>query len=311
MDIKHLEFFCAVARCGSINRAAQELYISQPHLSHIIRDMETDAGVSLFQRTKQGVTLTAEGQTFLEHSKVILKEMESLKQVSCRTEPEGDCLRLSMTKFTHTMESFNEVCTRHQQLPRFTYFLNEGTTLDVVSDVEECVCDVGCIHFASHEAERFRKLLSERGLELVSLATMAPHIVVSKNHELLRRKIPVTLKNLRDYGFVRYIGQYEDFIYNISTEDHQTDLNNSSRIIYVYGRAALMHLISVSNFYTIGIQGFSTQDSLYQCVSVPIKNCKERLEFGLITRRGTVLSDSEQEFVENVTARYHALQKTP
>ena len=311
MDIKHLEFFCAVARYGSINRAAQELYISQPHLSHIIRDMETDAGVSLFRRTKQGVTLTAEGQAFLEHSRVILKEMESLKQVSCRTEPEGDCLRLSMTKFTHTMESFNEVCTRHQQLPRFTYFLNEGSTLDVVSDVEECVCDVGCIHFASHETERFRKLLSERGLELMPLATMTPHIVVSKNHELLRREIPVTLKNLRDYGFVRYIGQYEDFIYNISTEDHQTDLNNSSRIIYVYGRAALMHLISVSNFYTIGIQGFSTQDSLYQCVSVPIMSCNERLEFGLITRREAVLSDSEQEFVENVTARYCALQKTP
>ncbi len=311
MDIKHLEFFCAVARYGSINRAAQELYISQPHLSHIIRDMETDAGVSLFQRTKQGVTLTAEGQTFLEHSKVILKEMESLKQVSCRTEPEGDCLRLSMTKFTHTMESFNEVCTRRQRLPRFTYFLNEGSTLDVVSDVEECISDVGCIHFASHEAERFHKLLSERGLELMPLATMTPHIVVSKSHELLRREIPVTLKNLRDYGFVRYIGQYEDFIYNISTEDHQTDLNSSSRIIYVYGRAALMHLISVSNFYTIGIQGFSTQDSLYQCVSVPIENCKERLEFGLITRREAVLSDSEQEFVENVTARYHALQRTP
>ncbi len=72
-----------------------------------------------------------------------------------------------------------------------------------------------------------------------------------------------------------------------------------------------MHLISASDFYTIGIQGFSTQDSLYQCVSIPIKNCNERLEFGLITRRGTVLSDSEQEFVENVTARYHALQKTP
>jgi len=311
MDIKHLEFFCAVARYGSINRAAQELYISQPHLSHIIRDMETDAGVSLFRRTKQGVTLTAEGQAFMEHSKVILKEMESLKQVSCRTEPEGDCLRLSMTKFTHTMESFNEVCTRHQQLPRFTYFLNEGSALDVVSDVEECVCDVGCIHFASHETERFRKLLSERGLELTPLATMTPHIVVSKNHELLRREIPVTLKNLRDYGFVRYIGQYEDFIYNISTEDHQTDLNNTSRIIYVYGRAALMHLISVSNFYTIGIQGFSTQDSLYQCVSVPIMSCNERLEFGLITRREAVLSDSEQEFVENVTARYRALQKTP
>ncbi|KAF5068611.1 LysR family transcriptional regulator [Oscillibacter ruminantium] len=307
MDIKHLEFFCTVAHYGSINKAAQELYISQPHLSHIIRDMEADVGVPLFQRTKQGVTLTHEGQNFLEHAKVILKEMETLKQVSCRTEPEGDRLLISMTKFTHTMESFNEVCIGRQHLPRFTYLLNEGATLDVVSDVEERISDVGCIHFASHESQRLHNLLADKGLVLTPLATMPPHIVISKNHELLRQKRPVTLKNLRDYGFVRYIGQYEDFIYNISTEDHQTDLNNSSRIIYVYGRAALMHLIAVSNFYTIGIQGFSTQDSLYQCASIPIKHCKEQLEFGLVTRRDAALSDAEKEFVENVTARYRAL----
>ncbi len=227
MDIKHLEFFCAVARYGSINRAAQELYISQPHLSHIIRDMETDAGVSLFQRTKQGVTLTAEGQAFLEHSKVILKEMESLKQVSCRMEPEGDCLRLSMTKFTHTMESFNEVCTRRQRLPVLLTFSTR--------EPRWMWCRMWRSAFATWAAPLCKprggalpQALSERGLELMPLVTMAPHIVVSKNHELLRREIPVTLKNLRDYGFVRYIGQYEDFIYNISTEDHQTDLNNSS-----------------------------------------------------------------------------------
>jgi hypothetical protein len=142
---------------------------------------------------------------------------------------------------------------------------------------------------------------------MTHLSTMVPHIVVSKNHELIQKNKAVTLKNLRDYGFVRYIGQYEDFIYHASTEDHQTDLNNSSRIIYVYGRAALLHLISESNFFTIGIQGFSTQDSLYQCVSIPIQNCRERLEFGLVTRKDSKLSDSERSFVENVTRRFRGL----
>lgn len=308
MDIKHFEFFAAVAQYGSINKAAQALYISQPHLSHIIKDIEADVGFALFERTKQGVTLTPEGEKFLAHSQVILREMESLKKFTRQPEPNKDRLSVSMTKFSHTMESFNEVCSRNQQLEQFTYRLNEGTTVDVLEDLSSKVSDVGVIHFAMHERKHIRTSLAEKNLHFTPIASFAPHIVISKNHELLKAGKPVTLEALREYGFVRYTGQYEDFIYNISTETKQMDLNNSPRIIYVYGRAALMHLISVSNFYSIGIQGFSTQDSMYQCLSLPIPECTERLEFGVVTREGSELSRSEREFVDNVTARYHSLQ---
>lgn len=310
MDIRHLEFFVTVAQYGSINKAAQVLYISQPHLSHIIRDVEADIGFPLFQRTKQGVKLTPEGEDFLKHAKVILKEMESLKQFSRKTEPDQARLRISMTKFTHTMESFNEVCSRNQQLPCFTYCMNEGTTVEVLSDVMDGITDVGVIHFAAHESERMQGILREKSMDFVKIASFMLHIVISKNHELLRQGKPVNLFTLKDYGFVRYSGQYEDYLYNIAIENKQTDLNSSSRIAYVYGRSALMHLIATSNFYTIGIQGFSTQDSMYQCVSIPIENCSERLEFGIVTRRGAERSVLGQEFIENVTERYRQLQKT-
>ncbi|MCI6639861.1 MAG: LysR family transcriptional regulator [Pygmaiobacter massiliensis] len=311
MEIKHLEFFATVAQYGSINKAAQVLYISQPHLSHIIRDMESDLGFPLFSRTKQGVLLTPEGAAFLEHSKVIIKEMYALKQFARKVQPSEDRLSISMTKFTHTMESFNEVCSRNQQLPSFTYRMNEGTTVDVVNDVAEGIADVGVIHFAGEEAARLPRVLKEKQLSFTHIASLAPHIVISKNHELLRLGKKVNLSNLKPYGFVRVSGQYEDFLYHIAAENHQVDLNNSPRIIYVYGRAALLHLISISNFYTIGIQNFSTQDSMYQCVSIPVENCQERIGFGIITRQGDVLSSSEQEFIKNVTERYHQLQNTP
>ena len=103
MNVKHLECFCAVAQYGSINKAAQALYISQPHLSHIIRDLEEDVGFALLERSKQGVSLTPEGQRFLEHARVILQEMENLKQFSRRPQPDKDRLSVSMTKFSHTM----------------------------------------------------------------------------------------------------------------------------------------------------------------------------------------------------------------
>ena len=47
---------------------------------------------------------------------------------------------------------------------------------------------------------------------------------------------------------------------------------------------------------------------MYQIISVPIENCTERLTFGLITRKGGELTQSEREFIDDVTARYRKIQ---
>ena len=61
MDIKNLKYFVGVARCGSINKAAKEMFISQPQLSHIIQTIEEEVGFALIQRTSQGSRLTQNG----------------------------------------------------------------------------------------------------------------------------------------------------------------------------------------------------------------------------------------------------------
>lgn len=309
MDIKHLEFFVAVAKYGSINKAAQELYISQPHLSHIIKDIENSVGTPLFNRTKQGVTLTNDGNKFLEHSKVIIKEMENIQKFSHKLQPDKDSLNVSMTKFSHTMESFNEICNQNVKLDSFAYSLTEGTTVRVIDDIASGEFDVGVIHFAHHNRGNVQLSLKRKNLEFTSIALLAPHICISRNHELILKGQEVTLTALSDYGFVRYFGQYEDFIYNIAIEDLHLDLNSSNKIAYVYGRAALLHLIALGNFYSIGIKSFTTQDSMYQVLSLPIKNCTEQLEFGIITRKDDPLSESAKAFMENVTNRYHQLER--
>ena len=68
INLKHLEYFIKVARLGSINKAAQMLYVSQSHLGKIIHDLEETVGAPLLNRSRQGVTLTPEGNEFLERS---------------------------------------------------------------------------------------------------------------------------------------------------------------------------------------------------------------------------------------------------
>jgi hypothetical protein len=53
------------------------------------------------------------------------------------------------------------------------------------------------------------------------------------------------IEQLKDYGFVRYIGQYEDFIYHIETMKGPVDLNDSQKIVYVTDRQGQMRHIIV------------------------------------------------------------------
>ena len=53
--------FYTVAKCGSLTRAAEELYISQPAVSQSVKQLESQLGVSLFNRTHRGMELSAQG----------------------------------------------------------------------------------------------------------------------------------------------------------------------------------------------------------------------------------------------------------
>ena len=53
--------FYTVARCGSLTKAAEELYISQPAVSQAIKTLETQLGTPLFKRMRKGMELTAQG----------------------------------------------------------------------------------------------------------------------------------------------------------------------------------------------------------------------------------------------------------
>ena len=310
MTLEHLKFFAAIAQCGSINKAAQILHISQPHLSCIIRDIEHDVGLTLLERTKQGVILTPDGENFLKHSKTIIVEMAKLKELSRKHEPGEDKLNISMTRYSHTMDSFIHVCRQNQNLDHFTYRLNEGTTVEVISEVASGLASVGIIHYTNRMAGEVMALVDEKNLNMQTMASLNPQIVISKSHELIRQNKNITIANLRAYGFARYIGEYEDLFYIIATENHQMDLNESPKIAYVDGRASLLHLISSSNFYTIGIGEFATQKSMYGILSVPIENCTEKLVFAVVTQKDTAAAKSALEFIDDLTGRYQKMEIT-
>ena len=72
MELRHLRYFVSVAEALSFTKAAAKLHTAQPSLTRQIKDLEEELGVRLLNRTKQQVTLTDEGRSFLVDAKRVL-----------------------------------------------------------------------------------------------------------------------------------------------------------------------------------------------------------------------------------------------
>ena len=210
MDLKHLEYFNTVAQMGSINRAAQALFISQPHLGKIIRDLEQSAGAPLFTRSNHGVTLTPDGIEFQRRAQRVLAEVAGMFHRPEASVLQDVSLSVSMTKYSHIMESFIQTVLQHKELPSYAHRLQEGDPIDVMEDVYNHRADVGVLHFSQGQRKNILSLFHQHQLEYHPLARMTPHILISEHHPLLLERKPVTLEALSGYGFVRYEGQFEE-----------------------------------------------------------------------------------------------------
>ncbi|OYO16763.1 LysR family transcriptional regulator [Enemella evansiae] len=77
LKLRHLTLVTAVAEHGSLVRAAEELYISQPVVTRAIQELEEILGVPLFERHPRGMTVTDYGAAFVRHAQSVLAELRS------------------------------------------------------------------------------------------------------------------------------------------------------------------------------------------------------------------------------------------
>jgi DNA-binding transcriptional LysR family regulator len=82
MELRHLRYFVAVADALNFTKAAEQLHLAQPSLTRQIHNLEEELGVRLFNRSKNQVSLTAEGRAFLSDAKRLLAQAaESVSSV--------------------------------------------------------------------------------------------------------------------------------------------------------------------------------------------------------------------------------------
>ena len=100
MNIKQAQYIQTIASEGSITAAAKKLYISQPSLSQMVRQVEKELGVTLFDRTSLPLRLTYAGEKYLEcaHTMIVANDRLENQLQDIRQENSGH-LRLGISKF--------------------------------------------------------------------------------------------------------------------------------------------------------------------------------------------------------------------
>ena len=97
IELRHLRLITALSECGTLTRAAQRLHLSQPALSHQLRELEDALGGELFQRKTSPLRLTAAGKLLLQTAKRVLSDMDRLfRHISQANDGRRGSLRIAV-----------------------------------------------------------------------------------------------------------------------------------------------------------------------------------------------------------------------
>lgn len=124
MTIQQLKYIIKVAETGSITEAAKALFISQPSLSNAIREIEKEARLTIFTRSRQGIALTKEGLEFLGYARNVVQQMELLEDKYITSVSEKIRFAVSTQHYTFTSNAFVEMIERFGE-ERYEFILNE------------------------------------------------------------------------------------------------------------------------------------------------------------------------------------------
>ncbi|MFF2910708.1 LysR family transcriptional regulator [Paenibacillus sp. NPDC057934] len=138
--------FYWAAKTGSLTQAAKALYLTQPSVSHAIKQLEQNFGITLFYRNSKGVSLTQEGTilySYIEQSQVLISMAEE-KMAALKNLDNGE-LRIggSDSLFKHYLLPYLE--DFHKNHPGIKLHLNHGTTPEVMTFLKEGTIDLGVV----------------------------------------------------------------------------------------------------------------------------------------------------------------------
>lgn len=291
-----LKYFLEVARCSSIRKAAENLFVASSAVNRQILRLEDELGTELFDRVPTGIRLNAAGERLLQHVRATLHDFHLMRTEldALKGERRGHVSVAAMDSLLidvlpAAVEEFTEL------YPAVQFTILSTMPVDVPEHIESGDSDIGICYLGKLHA----------GLKVVAKARFPPGVVMAPSHPLAK-KMQLTFDDCRGHAYVQVsriapMPAIPDFNKFWDEQVPAIRCNSTTMIkrLLVAGRG-------ISFFSKIG---FVDELERGEVVWRPLANSAiNAMEVGIIISSQRTLSHVTTQFLERITRRLKQLE---
>ncbi len=241
MNLQYLKYAVEVAATGSINKAAENLFMDQSNLSRCIKELESSLGVSIFERSSRGVKVTPKGEEFLKYASNILKQVDTVEKMFKDDSANREEFSVSVPRASYIGEAF---ATFSNSLPKtggFDVFYKETNALRAIKNVLESNYRLGVIRYAEQYDKYYKEMLESKGFCYELVTKFRYQLIMSKNSPLAELE-EVRFADLAD---LTEIAHADPFVPSLPlSQVKKEELPVSEKRIFVFERASQFELLA-------------------------------------------------------------------
>lgn len=298
MDLKQLQYLVTCAQAGSFSDAAKTLYSTQSSVSKVIKALEDNLGMQLFERLPRGIRLTVQGQKVYHYACRITNEVEVLENMSANGMTKW--IRISMNPSSWFADLFVDFYNETYE-KNYHFQLTTAGVRSVMERVRDYMDDIGFVYILSQQKENFLHELAKNKLQFVSLYETDVILYPGRQTELY--DLEKETVNLGELEGVRFIQNYQDEFFDIGSVNEEAfqwkDLDISVLTNSDYIMERMLKNSKVSN-----VSGsYLSENKAGTAPGIPLNMGDSKVIFGYIIHRGEEMDESIQEFLEFLMSR--------
>ena len=295
MNILHMKYAVEVAKVGSLNKAAESLYVALPNISRSIKELEADLGISIFDRTAKGMVLTPEGEEFISHAKNILKQIDQVENMYKSGHAKKQKFSISVPRACYISDAFAEF-SKMLSKDACEIFYKETNSQRTINNILNHDYKLGIIRYAENFDKYFKSMLEEKALSYEMVTEFSYCLIMSADNPLAKKDV-ITFDDLTDYIEIAHADPYVPSLPLAKVAKSELP-DNIERRIFIFERASQFDLLS-KNPETFMWVSPAPPDVLerYNLVQKKCVDNKKIYKDVLIYKNGYKLSELDKKFI--------------
>ena len=299
MTLQQLRYVIVISETGTLSRAAQALYVSQPSLSGAVQELERELGFALFHRSSHGMALTPDGAEFISYARQVCQQYEALLEKYGKAGARKKKFGISTQHYSFAVKSFVEM-VKHFNTAEYEFAIRETKTREVIDDVYTGKSEIGILYLSEFNRKIITNLLRSHDLEFHRLIDCSAYVYLWRGHPLAGQG-SIRFEELADYPCLSFEQGSEGSFYLaeeiLSTEDYP-------RTVKANDRATMLNLMIGLNGYTLCSGIICEELNGTDYVAVPFEagetTPNSRMEIGYIVRKNLILSRMGELYIEEI-----------